>query len=235
MILERQNIVNINQLKEQLERVWNVPNVAELTGFIDYYQLCHQAVNEVSAKLENLDEDYSVHFSHNPIHHIETRMKDPGSLAKKLELKHFGFTTAGVRDNIFDIGGIRVVTNYVEDIYTVARNLTAQTDVMLIKSKDYVKYPKASGYRSLHLVISVPVFQSAGERLAPVEIQIRTIGMDLWASLEHKLRYKTATAQQKLDTISAELTQYATDLANIEVRMQSIFDEISEPVQDHEG
>lgn len=229
MILERQNIVNIDRLQQQLQQVGGVPNVAELTGFIDYYQLCHQAVNEVSAKLENLDEDYSVHFAHNPIHHIETRMKDPGSLAKKLEKKQLGFTTASVRDNIFDIGGIRVVTNYVEDIYTVAKNLTAQTDVKLIRAKDYVKHPKESGYRSLHLVISVPVFQSAGERLAPVEIQIRTIGMDLWASLEHKLRYKTATSKQKLDSISNELTQYAEDLSNIEVKMQSIFDQISAP------
>ena len=228
MIIERSNMTSLKQLQEQMPTSFaEVPDIGELKQFMSYYQLCHQAVNEVSTRLENLDEDYSTRFDHNPIHHLETRMKNPGSLAKKMEKKHLTFSTQAIRNHIYDIGGVRVVTNYVKDIYTVAENLTNQADVRLIKKKDYVQQPKQSGYRSLHLVVSIPVYQSNGVRHAPVEIQIRTIGMDLWASLEHKLRYKTNSSSTDLAPVSAELTHYADELADIEEHMQVIFTKLS--------
>lgn len=228
MIIERSNMTSLKQLQEQMPTSFaEVPDIDELKQFMSYYQLCHQAVNEVSTRLENLDEDYSTRFDHNPIHHLETRMKNPGSLAKKMEKKHLAFSTQAIRNHIYDIGGVRVVTNYVKDIYTVAENLINQADVQLIKKKDYVQHPKQSGYRSLHLVVSVPVYQSNGVQHAPIEIQIRTIGMDLWASLEHKLRYKTNSSSTDLAPVSAELTHYADELADIEGHMQVIFTKLS--------
>jgi putative GTP pyrophosphokinase len=228
MIIERSNTISLKQLQEQLPTsAADVPDIDEVKKFMGFYQLCHQAVNEVAARLENLDEDYSMRFDHNPIHHMETRMKNPGSLVKKMQKKGVAFSTQAVRANIFDLGGIRVINNYVKDVYTIAENLTDQADIQVIRQKDYVQHPKASGYRSLHLVVTVPVYQSSGVQRAPVEIQIRTIGMDLWASLEHKLRYKTTTSKAVLAPVSTELTHYASELSEIETHMQTIFTKLS--------
>lgn len=228
MIIERSNNVSLKQLQEQLPtNTAEMPDINEVKDFMEFYQLCHQAVNEVAARLENLDEDYSMRFDHNPIHHMETRMKNPGSLAKKMEKKGLPFSTKAVEASIFDIGGIRVITNYVKDVYTIAENLTSQNDIKLIQQKDYIHNPKTTGYRSLHLVVSVPVYQSSGLHHAPVEIQIRTIGMDLWASLEHKLRYKTTTSKADLAPVTAELTRYANELSDIETHMQTIFTKLN--------
>ena len=126
-------------------------------------------------------------------------------------------------NHIFDLGGIRVVTNYLNDVYTVANNLIAQSDVELLKRKDYIKHPKPSGYRSLHLVVTVPVFQASGVKIAPVEVQIRTVGMDMWASLEHKLRYKTSVSTEQVAHYGKQLHDYADELTDIEENMQAIF------------
>ncbi|WP_461215506.1 GTP pyrophosphokinase [Lacticaseibacillus sp. GG6-2] len=223
MILQRPNLPNVNRVSEELSQVAPPELLTDMNAFADYYQLCQAAVNEVGTKLENLDADYQMHNAHNPIHHMEERMKDVRSLLRKVKKHHLPPTFASVRDHIFDIGGIRVITNYRDDVYTVADNLLAQSDITLIRSKDYIKDPKPSGYRSLHLVVNVPVFQASGVKDAPVEIQLRTVGMDTWASLEHKLRYKTNVARDKVNQYAEQLHHYADDLDHIESGMQQIF------------
>lgn len=149
-------------------------------------------------------------------------MKKIQSLVKKAERKGSDFTVESIEKNIHDIAGIRVITNYIDDIYKIEELLTSQTDVTLLRRKDYLKHPKESGYRSLHIVVQVPVFQSKGPVNVPVEIQIRTVGMDMWASLEHKLRYKTNSDSNLVDKYGNQLKGYADELEDIERGMQDI-------------
>lgn len=222
MILERPNMVNVQKLQSQLGGLENRPQLAELSKLLKMYQLYQAGQKEISTKLENLDSEFQVNYDYNPIHHMESRMKDMQSLLQKAERKGYALTTESIQDNIYDIAGIRVITNYLDDIYKVEQLLTDQTDVTLLKRKDYIAHPKASGYRSLHLVVKVPVFQAKGPVDVPVEIQIRTVGMDMWASLEHKLRYKTDANQELVDKYGDKLKSYANELEQIERGMQDI-------------
>lgn len=227
MILERENQLNLNDIKQQMKQMTNNERDGEnLSKLVSYYQLCKAAVNEFGAKLENLDSDYQVRHDHNPIHHIEVRMKDPASLLGKLERKGLNPDINNIVGNIYDVGGMRVITNYLDDVYTVEKNLLAQTDVKLLKRKDYIKNPKPSGYRSLHLVVTVPVFQADSVQETPVEIQIRTVGMDMWGSLEHKLRYKTDVDEGKVSKFSEKLQGYSDEINSIENNMQKIFHDL---------
>ncbi|MFD1483762.1 GTP pyrophosphokinase family protein [Lacticaseibacillus baoqingensis] len=228
MILERTNLPNLTQIQTDFGQFAPPELRTDLSKFISYYQLCQSAVNEVGTKLENLDSDYQIHNAHNPIHHMEARLKDVRSLLHKLEKKGLPLQFSSVQQNIYDIGGIRVITNYQDDVYTVADNLLAQSDITLLRQKDYIKAPKPSGYRSLHLVVSVPVFQASGVKDAPVEIQIRTVGMDMWASLEHKLRYKTNVPADRVARYAQQLQGYADDLDKIESNMQAIFHDLED-------
>jgi len=222
MILERQNVINLKKLQSQLGGLDNRPDLAELAKLLKMFQLYQSGQREISTKLENLDSEFQVNFDYNPIHHMESRMKDMQSLLQKAERKGYELTADSIKDHIYDIAGIRVITNYVDDIYSLEKMLTKQTDVTLLRRKDYIKHPKESGYRSLHLVVKVPVFQSNGPVDVPVEIQIRTIGMDMWASLEHKLRYKTNVDKKLVDSYGDQLKGYSDELEQIERGMQDI-------------
>ena len=136
-------------------------------------------------------------------------------------------------DNLFDIAGIRVICNYIEDVYTIADLLTRQSDITLLKAKDYIKNPKPNGYRSLHIIVTVPVFLSEGPRNIPVEIQIRTIAMDYWASLEHELKYKSMSAME--ESLKEQLYDCAGGIAAIEQTMQHIHQKVHAPVKDAES
>lgn len=183
------------------------------------------AIKEVRTKIEILSEDFAVRHDYNPIHHMERRLKIPESIEEKLERLGKEVSIESAKDNIFDIAGIRVVCNFVEDVYTLADMLIAQNDVKLITKKDYIENPKPNGYRSLHLVISVPVFLLDGREEVPVEIQIRTVAMDFWASLEHNLRYKKT---KEIPTrIDIELKACAEVSATLDKRMQKIFNELN--------
>lgn len=223
MILERNNFPNVRQITRELNRSGLKDQIGDFKGLIAIYQLRHAGANEIGTKLENLDDEYSVNYDHNPIHHMEERMKSVNSMLRKVQKKGYPLTIESIDKNIHDIAGIRVVTNYIEDIYKVEDALVRQSDVTLLKRKDYIQDPKQSGYRSLHIVVSVPVFQSNGVFDVPVEVQIRTIGMDMWASLEHKLRYKTNVPADKVAKHTASLQKYAGELYDIESRMQEIF------------
>ena len=200
--------------------------IKQLYQFIELEHLYESAIKEVKTKLEILDSEFKTKYDYNPIHHIEDRLKSPQSIMGKLQRKGKPFNCDIARTELHDIAGVRVICNYIEDIYTVAELLTSQDDVTLIKRKDYIREPKPNGYRSLHLVIETPVYLSENKELVNVEVQIRTIAMDFWASLEHKLKYKTDSE------VSAELAQQLKDcaetIAATDLKMQSIYKTLKE-------
>ena len=182
------------------------------------------AIREVQTKLEILDDEFQMKHRRNPIHHMQTRMKSIQSMMEKLQRKHESISIASAVTNLTDIAGVRVICSYIQDIYTVADLLTSQDDVKVLRVRDYIKNPKPNGYRSLHLVLEIPVFLSEGRIPVPVEVQIRTIAMDFWASLEHSLRYKAEG--QVTEEVSQELLQTASDIAALDQRMQMIHDKV---------
>lgn len=196
-----------------------------LIGFVELDHLYSSALREISTKLDILDDNFNHVYKHNPIHHMERRVKEMNSLIKKLHRKQLDISAESAREHILDIAGIRVVCNYLEDIYVIEKMLLKQEDVKLLKRKDYIKNPKDNGYRSLHIVVSIPVFLSNKVEKLPVEIQIRTIGMDMWASLEHKIRYKNNAST---DDYSDMLKDCALEIADVESKMQSIHSAISD-------
>ena len=198
----------------------------QMYQFIELEHLYDSAIREVKTKLEILDSEFRTKYSYNPIHHIEDRLKSPQSMFKKLQRLNLPFSVESVRENLFDIAGVRVICNYIEDIYQVADLLTAQDDVVLIKRKDYIANPKANGYRSLHLVIETPVYLSEKKELVNVEVQIRTIAMDFWASLEHELKYKTDTEVSA--DLAEQLRMCAETIAQTDIQMQQIYRTLKE-------
>ena len=188
-------------------------------------QLYDAAVREVRTKLEILDSEFRIRYARNPIHHIDTRLKSPASIAEKLNRKGLPQTLESIEQNLTDIAGVRIVCNYLEDIYHIASLLERQHDVELVRKRDYIRNPKESGYRSLHLVIRIPVFLSDHTELVPVEVQIRTIAMDFWASLEHQLRYKSD--HETTRALRQRLQKCAETSAMLDKEMQNIYTEIN--------
>ena len=182
------------------------------------------AMKEVQTKLEILDDEFQARHRRNPIHHIESRLKSIQSITEKLRRKEQPVSMQSAVDNLTDIAGIRVICSYMQDVYTGANLLTSQDDVKLLRVRDYIQEPKANGYRSLHLIVEIPVFLQEGRIPVPVEVQIRTIAMDFWASLEHAMRYK-ASGKVPAD-ICAELQEAGEDIAALDRRMQTIHDRI---------
>lgn len=216
MILEKKddNSLDIAMMPEALR-----PMAEEAQKFMEIRNVYHSAIREVSTKLEILDDEFQVKNDYNPIHHMECRVKSIKSIFEKLQRKGRNITIESIK-TLTDIAGIRVICNYIDDIYKIAELLVRQDDIEIIREKDYIAQPKESGYRSLHIVVIVPVFLSTGTERIPVEIQIRTIAMDTWASLEHELKYKSkgALSQQAQE----QLKKCAIDMANIDKTMQDI-------------
>ena len=148
------------------------------------------AIREVKTKLEVLNDDLAVRYQRNPIQMIKSRVKKPESIIEKLHRRGFPISVKSVRENLYDVAGIRVICSFVDDIYTVAEMLARQDDINVLMVKDYIRCPKVNGYRSYHMIIEVPVFFSDRKENMRVEVQIRTNAMDFWASLEHKIYYK---------------------------------------------
>lgn len=202
----------------------------------DYFSVRYRyeaALKEVQTKLEIMDAEFQVHHARNPIHHLHSRLKSTQSIWNKLKRKNIIPSLTAAVDNIFDIAGMRVVCSYVEDVYYVARMLASQDDVHVMQVKDYIKHPKSNGYRSLHMIIEIPIFLSTGKENIPVEVQIRTIAMDLWASLEHHLRYKEASALPQ--EVEMDLASTAADLMFLDERMQQLLAKVENlPVHEEE-
>ena len=197
--------------------------------FYDFLNLQHlydSAIEVVKTYLNILDNEFSVKFQRNPIHNIESRLKSPQSIVGKLQKKGLPITTEAAEKNLLDIAGIRVTCCYISEIYAIADMLSRRDDFVVIKKKDYIINPKKSGYRSFHMIINVPVYLSAQKKYAPVEIQIRTIAMDFWASLEHQLKYKTST--QITPELSEQLRECADKIAETDMQMQQIFTKLND-------
>lgn len=179
------------------------------------------AIREINARLQTLDSEFSFRHRHNPIHHIESRVKSLPSIMKKLHSMGIPVSINEAKKNLHDIAGVRVVCRYVDDIYRIANLLLSQDDVLLILEKDYIKKPKENGYRSLHIVVDVPVYMIEGRLFIPVEIQIRTVAMDFWATLEHGIRYKAT--EEVPPKIVQELRECADVITDTDYKMQEIF------------
>lgn len=216
MILERSDKIDID--------IDSVPMplrdiAAEAQWFIKMRNRYRSAIKEVSTKLEILDDEFQMKNNYTPIHHMESRVKSVQNIMEKLQRKGFYISKDSVR-KLTDIAGIRVICNYINDVYDVSELLIKQDDIDLIRKRDYIANPKKSGYRSLHLIVTVPIFLTESVEVLPVEIQFRTIAMDTWASLEHELKYKNKGDLS--EDAQMELIACANDLADIDQRMQRI-------------
>ena len=230
MYVERKLSLYIEELrsefKENINKFKNGDEAFDkLVGFVELDHLYSSALKEISTKLDILDDNFNHIYKHNPIHHMERRVKEMTSLVKKLQRKGLTIDAETAKTNILDIAGIRVVCNYLEDIYVIEKLLLKQEDVKLLKRKDYIEHPKENGYRSLHIVVSIPVFLADRVEATPVEIQIRTIGMDMWASLEHKIRYKNNT---NTEDYKDKLKECAVEISDVEAKMQTIHSDIQD-------
>ena len=185
------------------------------------------AVMEVETKFNVLNNRLSIQGEHNPIESIKSRVKSLDSIIRKLEKLNLPIEIESVEDNLFDVAGVRVICSFVDDIYTIEENFLAQEDVTLIKRKDYIKDHKPSGYRSLHLIIKTPIYTENGKKDMFVEVQLRTMAMDFWASLEHKLQYKKNLDPQTAKELAEELGTCAEESAKLDETMLRIRDRIS--------
>ena len=204
--------------KNILNQVVKNPILENVNSLLRMEQLYEAGIKEIRTKLEILDSEFKVKYDHNPIHHIESRLKKPESIIKKAIDKDVTLTEKEIMRHIHDIAGIRVICNYIDDVYVVAQLLINQDDIKLIKIKDYIQNPKDNGYRSLHLVLEVPIFLAEGVQPIHVEVQLRTIAMDFWASLEHKLKYKTDNNVP--EDIKKELIQCAMSISELDYKIQ---------------
>lgn len=186
------------------------------------------AVREVTTKLEVLNDELSSFAERNPIEGIQSRIKRPYSIAKKLKARGLPVAVESIQKNLNDVAGIRVICPFISDIYDVADMLLSQEDVLLIEKKDYIEKPKENGYRSLHLIVEIPIFLSKGKENMRVEIQIRTVAMDFWASLEHQIRYKKGLEEGQ--KISEGLKECADTIARTDLRMQELREMIKSSV-----
>lgn len=191
-----------------------------LVGYRERMMMYSCAMRNVQVKFETLDNEFKIRNRSNPIHSINTRLKSNASVLEKLFRKELKPTLENIEEHIQDIAGVRVICSYIDDIYLLADALTQQDDVILLKKKDYISNPKPNGYRSLHLVVSVPVYFADQKKQMPVEVQIRTIAMDFWASLEHQLKYKHEIPEQQ--EIVQRLRNCADTISEIDSEMQHI-------------
>lgn len=178
-------ILSTNVDQELLD--WTKKKTLDFQRMMAYYRC---AIKEVETKFRVLDEEHSLQNDRNPISVIKARLKSVPSIMEKLQRKGLPFSIQSIEENINDVAGIRVVCSFERDVYTLAKALLNQDDIVLVAKKDYIKHPKANGYRSLHLIVKVPIFLEKEKKQMKIEIQLRTIAMDCWASLEHQLRYK---------------------------------------------
>ena len=200
----------------------------KLREFLVMRNLYEAAARQLTLKFEILNDEFSVLYARNPIHHIESRVKTPESIAAKLMKKGLPVSIETAREHVNDIAGVRVVCSYIDDVYRVAEMLERQKDIEIVKRQDYIKTPNYNGYRSLHLDIRVPVYLSDRTEYVVAEIQIRTIAMDFWASLDHQLKYKKQLDAQEAAEIGAELKKCADVIAETDCKMLSIRQKIEE-------
>ena len=187
------------------------------------------AMLEVRTKLDVLNTQLSLENDRNPFESISCRIKSVQSILEKLERKGLELTAESIEQNLNDVAGIRVICSFPDDIYVLADRLCSQDDIRLVEKKDYIKNPKPNGYRSLHLIVEIPIFLMDGKKYMRVEVQFRTIAMDFWASLEHKLKYKKDIPGD-IDDISRRLKECSDEISLLDLKMQEIHKQIESKV-----
>lgn len=192
-----------------------------MRAMMSYYRC---AMLEIETKFKVLNEQFSLQHERNPIESIKCREKSIESIQEKLMRKGLPMTMEAIENNLNDVAGVRVICSFVDDIYMLADCLLQQDDVKLIECKDYIKNPKANGYRSLHLIVEVPVFLQNEKRMVRAEVQLRTIAMELWANLEHRLRYKKELSDEVLRQTALELAECAMITYTLDEKMQRVRD-----------
>ena len=197
--------------------VWELDELEEFKILMLYYK---SVIREVRTKLEVLNDELSMRNQRNPIEFVKSRLKKPSSIAQKLRRRGLPLTTESIKKNIQDVAGIRVVCSFSDDIYKIADMLIKQDDIKLLQIKDYIKEPKPNGYSSLHIIISTPIYLAEKREEVPVEIQIRTIAMDFWASLEHQMKYKKTMTESK--KVILKLKECADSIMEIDEKMLNI-------------
>ena len=186
------------------------------------------AIREVRTKLEILNDELSLTRDYSPISSIISRRKKPMSIYQKLLKQENEISLASIEENLNDVAGVRVICPFIDDIYKVAKMLVQQDDITLIRVKDYIRNPKSNGYRSYHMIVQVPVFFSSEKKPMRVEVQIRTVAMDFWASLEHKMKYKKGLSEEVIQAITDDLAECAATISGTDMRMMGIRDRINE-------
>lgn len=228
--------INMNPNSELSQFIVSGPQVLEVPEtfleiapqFLDAMMKYSCAIKEAKTKLEVLNDELSVKHQRNPIEVIKARVKTPKSIVEKLKRRELPLTVDSMMENLDDIAGIRVICSFIDDIYEISRMLARQDDVKVIAIKDYIRSPKVNGYRSYHMIIEVPVFFSNCKQFIRVEVQIRTIAMDFWASLDHQLKYKKHLEEEDAANIGEELRQCAEVIAETDWKMLDIRQEIEE-------
>ncbi|MED9959564.1 MAG: GTP pyrophosphokinase family protein [Christensenellales bacterium] len=191
-----------------------------MVGYKDLRMMYSCALKEVRTKFEVLNMEFNVRHRRNPISSINTRLKSNQSIMEKMRRRSVPFSLENLQKHIQDVAGVRVICSYVDDIYLLSEALLRQDDIALLARKDYIRHPKPNGYRSLHLIVRVPVFFADQKRELPVEVQIRTIAMDFWASLEHQMKYKQNIPEQ--EAIVEQLRLCAQRVSELDEEMMSI-------------
>ena len=187
----------------------------------------HCAIMEMETKFNVLNRQFSLQYDRNPIESIKVRVKSMESIIKKARRKDIPLNLKYIEKNIRDIAGIRLICSFQDDIYVLADCLLRQDDISLIEVKDYIKTPKPGGYRSLHLIVEIPIFLDTEKKQMKVEVQLRTIAMDFWASLEHKLRYKENIPSEEASILAKELLECAEISSSLDMRMEKIRNRIA--------
>ncbi|MCI8928619.1 MAG: GTP pyrophosphokinase family protein [Lachnospiraceae bacterium] len=196
----------------------------EAKPFINLMMQYKCAIMEVETKFRVLDAEFSLEYNRNPFESIKSRLKSPLSIYEKLRRKGYPVTVENIEKHLNDVAGIRVICSFPDDIYRLADLISKQDDIEVLGRKDYIKNPKPNGYRSLHLILGIPIFLSREKKFMRVEVQLRTIAMDFWASLEHKLKYKKDIADG--EDIAAQLKNCSDFIEALDYQMQGIRDRI---------
>jgi len=219
MLIEKHSSIRLRDISHSHD---STPEQTELQrGMVRVNHLYRSALKMAVAQLEILDEEFATMYDHSPIHHIEYRIKTLESISEKLQRRGLEVTIDNIFTHIQDVAGIRVICNYLDDIYYVRRLLTRTESFGIKRETDYIENPKETGYRSLHLILDVPIVISEGTLHLPVEVQLRTIAMDMWASLEHELRYKSDRNFSDSDANRLRLCSEA--IGEIDREMQRIY------------
>ncbi len=223
--LEQKVRKQTRELKKQSRIIqMQAEKLKEAGAFHNLMMQYHCAIMEVETKLKVLNEEFSQEYNRNPFESIKSRLKTAESIYEKLSRKGYSVTVKNIEEHLNDVAGIRVICSFPDDIYRLAKLLIRQDDIILLKEKDYIKHPKSNGYRSLHLIISIPIFLSNAKKYRKVEVQFRTIAMDFWASLEHKLQYKKDL--KNAEEIAEQLKNCAESIETLDYQMQDIRNKI---------